>query len=255
MPAAPPDPIITLTSDFGTRDSYVAQMKAVLLRHCPRARLIDITHEIAPQDIVAGSITLERAVYAFPPGTIHLAVIDPGVGGERKLLISNIARQTVVCPDNGLITWASRRLGPAQTFELTWRPASSSNTFHGRDIMAPAAGKIAAGMRLRNLSRPLAGPVLLNLDLSTTGVGQVIHIDHFGNATTNLPGPLTGASTVHVRGKRLGALRRTYSEVLRGKPLALVGSSGLIEVAVREGSAAEKLKLKIGDEVRLVRAT
>jgi len=251
MPAAAHDPIITLLSDFGTRDSYVAEMKAVLLRNCRSARLIDITHEIAAHDIVAGSIALERALHAFPPRTVHLAVVDPGVGGERVLLICTIAKQTVVCPDNGLITWPCRRLGKAQTFELTWRPASSSNTFHGRDIMAPAAGRIAAGKRLRTLARPFAEPVLLNLAPSTTDVGQVIHIDHFGNATTNIPWKAAGETMVRVKGKLLGPLRRTYSDVARGEPVALIGSSGLIEVAIREGSAAQSLQLKVGDEVRL----
>jgi S-adenosylmethionine hydrolase len=243
---------MTLTSDFGTKDSYVAEMKAVLLRHCPRARLIDVTHEISPQDIVAGSIALERALHAFPPRTIHLAVVDPGVGGNRKLLICMIAKQTVVCPDNGLMTWPCRRLGPAKTLEITWLPAHFSSTFHGRDIMAPAAGMIAAGKRPGALGRPLAAPAILDLAPSKTGVGQAIHVDHFGNVTTNIPGPFAQGTFVRVNGKFLGPVRVTYSDVARGKPLALIGSSGLLELAVREGSAAKKLRLKVGSEVRIV---
>jgi S-adenosylmethionine hydrolase len=252
MPAASPGPLITLTSDFGTKDSYVAEMKAVLLRHCPVARLIDITHEISPGDIVAGSIALERALHAFPPRTIHLAVVDPGVGGNRKLLICMIAGQTVVCPDNGLVTWSFRRLGQAKTLELTWRPAHSSSTFHGRDIMAPVAGMIAKGKRPGALGRPLEAPVILDLAPSTTEVGQAIHVDHFGNVTTNIPGPFAQGSVVRANGKSLGPVRMTYSDVPRGKPLALIGSSGLLELAVREGSAAKKLNLRVGDEVRVV---
>ena len=106
MAASALSPIVTLTSDFGTSDSYVAEMKGVLLHRCPRARLVDVTHEIPPHDIVAGSLALERALSIFPPGTIHLAVVDPGVGGSRKLIVCTVAKQTVICPDNGLITWA-----------------------------------------------------------------------------------------------------------------------------------------------------
>src|SRR5438128_8242118 len=115
-------PIITLTSDFGLVDSYVAAMKAVLIRHCPDARLIDVTHHVPRHDILCGAITLERAVDGFPPGTVHLAVIDPGVGTDRRILVARINQQTIVCPDNGLITWAWRRRGAGQAYELTWRP-------------------------------------------------------------------------------------------------------------------------------------
>jgi S-adenosylmethionine hydrolase len=252
MPARSSSPIITLTSDFGTSDSYVAQMKGVLLRYCPTARLVDVTHEIPAYDLVAGSLALERALASFPPGTLHLAVVDPGVGGKRKLLVATIAKQTVVCPDNGLITWAWHTLGPGKAFELTWRPAKFSATFHGRDIMAPAVGMLATGRKLRDLASPLADPVLLDLVPSDSGLGRVLHIDHFGNATTNIPGELADGKAVRIKGKSLGTLRATYSDVLVGSPLALIGSSGLLEIALREGSAAAKLKLKVGDKVRLV---
>src|SRR5687767_2870099 len=140
-------PIVTLTSDFGTVDFYAAAMKAVLLRACPEARLIDVTHGVPRHDILCGAITLERAVDGFPPGTTHLAVVDPGVGTGRHLLVAEIKGQRVVCPDNGLITWAWRRhgAGEARAWQLTWRPQrTASDTFHGRDIMAPAAGMLAA---------------------------------------------------------------------------------------------------------------
>src|SRR5437762_6102280 len=112
-------PIITLTTDFGLSDYYVAAMKAVLIHHCPEARLIDVTHQVPRHDILCGSITLERAVDGFPPGTVHLAVIDPGVGTDRRILVARLNDQMVVCPDNGLITWTWRRLGPGASYELT----------------------------------------------------------------------------------------------------------------------------------------
>src|SRR5689334_11939661 len=144
-----PRPIITLTSDFGLADSYVAAMKAAIIKHCPQARLIDVTHNVPRHDILCGSITLERAVDGFPAGTIHLAVIDPGVGSDRRLIVTNVSGHTIVCPDNGLITWTLRVHGTAlddrkpgisgaaanarvSSFrEITWRPRNLSSTFHG----------------------------------------------------------------------------------------------------------------------------
>jgi S-adenosyl-L-methionine hydrolase (adenosine-forming) len=219
--------IITLTTDFGLSDSYVAVMKAAVLRHAPRALLIDVTHQVPRHDILCGSITLERAIDGFPSGTVHLAVVDPGVGANRRIIVAQINRQTIVCPDNGLITWAWHLHGGGNVHELTWRPRKSSSTFHGRDIMGPAAGGDARR-------------------------GRVIHVDHFGNATTNISHGALRAFTVRnirVRGRTVGKLRRTYWDVAPGKPLALIGSAGLLEIAVRDGSAARDLKLKVGDEV------
>src|SRR6478735_11498157 len=126
--SARPRPIVTLLTDFGTRDYYVAAMKAVLIRHCPDVRLIDVTHAVPRHDILCGSITLERAVDGFPPGTVHLAVVDPGVGTDRRLIVTRLKDQFIVCPDNGLITWPWRRLGPGESHVITAWPASSSNT-------------------------------------------------------------------------------------------------------------------------------
>jgi S-adenosylmethionine hydrolase len=248
-------PIITLTTDFGLTDSYVAAMKAVLLRHCPDATLIDVTHNVPRHDVLCGAITLERAIDGFPSETVHLAVVDPGVGTDRRILIAELNGSTVVCPDNGLITWAWRlHLGGA-AHELIWRPANHSNTFHGRDIMAPVAGMIAAGTSLEKLSRSMSAPILLHVGPSVNGArGEVIQIDHFGNATTNIPYERIRsllARTIRVRNRSVGKLRRTYQDVAPGKPLALIGSSGLLEIAVRDGSASDDLKIKVGDEVQV----
>jgi S-adenosylmethionine hydrolase len=249
-------PIITLTSDFGVRDFYVAAMKAVLVRACPAVRLIDVTHEVPRHDILCGSITLERAVDGFPRRTIHLAIVDPGVGTDRRILIVEINRQIVVCPDNGLITWAWRRMGPGVAYELIWRPPTSSNTFHGRDVMAPAAAMLACGRRIQSIARPVDDPELLAIvpAEASAKAATIIHLDHFGNATTNLHHEMAAklrGGVVKVRGHTVGKVRRTYWDVAPGKPIALIGSSGLLEIAVRDGSAARKLKLKVGDEVRV----
>jgi S-adenosyl-L-methionine hydrolase (adenosine-forming) len=247
-------PIITLTSDFGLEDYYVAAMKAVLLTSLPDAQLIDVTHQIPPQDILAGAIALERAISVFPPGTVHLAVVDPGVGTGRRLLIAHIRTQWVICPDNGLITWAWRRQGGGACYELTWRPVRSSATFHGRDVMAPAAGMLAAGRPVEQIARPLADPVLLDIAPAdpSSDRGRIIHLDHFGNATTNVPAdhPRLAAGAVRV-GDLLLPLHRTYQDVSPGAPLALIGSSDLLEIAVRDGSAVRELKLDVGEWVQL----
>jgi S-adenosylmethionine hydrolase len=250
-----PRPIVTLTSDFGTSDFYVAAMKAVLIRHCADIRLIDVTHAVPRHDVLCGSITLERAVDGFPPGTIHLAVVDPGVGTDRRLLVTELKGQFIICPDNGLITWPWRRLGPGKAHELTWRPSHSSNTFHGRDVMAPVAGMLADGKSLRAVSHPINDPVLLDITpAGVAGFGRVIHIDHFGNATTNVLHHdlrTRDVRQVTVRGRKVGKIRRTYWDVAPGKPLALIGSSGLLEIAVRDGSAAADMKIRVGDEVQV----
>lgn len=229
-------------------------MKAALVRGCPDVRMIDVTHHVPRHDILCGSITLERAVDGFPPGTVHLAVIDPGVGTDRRIILAQINRQTIVCPDNGLITWPWRRLGPGKAHELTWRPDRSSTTFHGRDIMAPAAAMLASGAGIQDIARPIADPILLDIapirDASTNP--RIIHIDVFGNATTNMDHDVARSladKRFRVKAHQLGPLHRTYWDVAPGKPLALIGSSGLLEIAVRDGSAAELLDLKVGDEV------
>jgi S-adenosyl-L-methionine hydrolase (adenosine-forming) len=246
-----PIPIVTLTTDFGLDDWYVAAMKAVLLSHAPAARLVDVTHTIPPGDVVKASITLERAIASFPPATIHLAILDPTVGSPRRALVVRIHQQLVVCPDNGLITWAARRQGPFDAFEIIWKPPAQSNTFHGRDLFAPVAGMLASFRAILDLAKPVPNAILLDLHPSPGPEGQIIHIDRFGNATTNIP-----ASAVHPNAQvRIGnltlPLRRTYSDVNPGQPLALIGSSNLLEIAVRDGSAAAELNLTTGASVSL----
>lgn len=273
-------PIITLTSDFGQEDYYVAAMKAVLLQLCPDAQLVDVTHHVPPQDVLNGSIILERAISSFPAGTTHLAVVDPGVGTSRRMLVVEVRGQVVVCPDNGLITWALRRLQGAAELpkslasspglrpamrtrsvehvtvsELVWRPPLVSRVFHGRDIMAPAAGRIARGDPISTFTAPIHDPVLLNVAMAVHGrVGQIIHVDYFGNATSNIPQELLEREKVDrivARGQNVGPLRQKYADVATGEPLALIGSSGLLEIAVRDGSAARVLGLRIQDPVEL----
>lgn len=242
-------PIITLLTDFGLRDSYVAEMKAAVYTRCPDATVVDITHQVPPQNITAGGLQLERAVRAFPAGTIHVAVIDPGVGTSRRLLCCHVAGQTLFVPDNGLVSWTHWRLGPVEANELRWRPAQESATFHGRDILAPAAAMLATNTLPFDAIGP-ANEITLSGPKPATALSEAvaIDIDIFGNVVTNVFGDLvkpglTACGSV--------PLHRTYGDVPRGQPLALIGSSGLLEIAVHAGNAAEMLGLKIGDKVPL----
>ncbi len=252
--------VITLLSDFGLRDTYVAQMKGVILSLNPAARLIDITHEVAPGAVLEGALALESAAPWFPPGTVHLAVVDPGVGSARTALAAAAGGHFFVGPDNGLFSLVLAADPSPRLFrlreELVGAPKKSA-TFHGRDLFAPAAALLALGRPLEELGEPLSECVRLSLPEPRPvpgGLeGEVIHIDRFGNCVTNLrPAHLEGRGVAGVAaGGWRGALRRTYADVAEGECLALWGSSGRLEVACRGGSAAQRLGLSVGDAVSL----
>ncbi|MFT3789093.1 MAG: SAM-dependent chlorinase/fluorinase [Tepidisphaeraceae bacterium] len=246
-----PRPIVTFTTDFGTTDAYAAQMKGAVLARCSEVQLVDVTHQVPPQDVIAGSFALERAVATFPAGTIHLAVVDPGVGTNRRLIIVSANNQTVICPDNGIITW-TYRLHRTVARELTWRPKQSSNTFHGRDVIAPVAGMLAAGETLDSVAGEEVHPILAPIDVAVGPVGQIISFDHYGNAITNLRRPIDLPTHVMINQHSIGPLRTSYGSVEEFAPLAYVGNAELIEVGIRNGSARESLQLNVGDEVSLV---
>jgi S-adenosyl-L-methionine hydrolase (adenosine-forming) len=238
--------IVSLLSDFGDVDVYVGQMKAVLLAADPSAQLVDLTHHVPPQDVRAGAFLLQQAVPWFPRGTIHLAVVDPGVGTLRRPVVAETADGFFVGPDNGLLTLAARHVVRSVVLPV---PAGASATFHGRDVFAPAAGRLAAGAPVASLGRPagklqkLDWPRPRRRGLSVSG--EVVHVDRFGNLITNLTAP-AGRFELTAGDFRTDQLQRTYGQVRRGAPLALVGSHGLVEIAVRDGSAAEVLRLGRG---------
>lgn len=246
--------VITLLTDFGTADGYVGEMKGVLLAGAPEATLVDITHEIPAQDIEAARLTLARVWRRFPPGTVHLVVVDPGVGTDRAALAVASDERFLVGPDNGVLSPALLIAG-ARVVELEV-PSKASATFHGRDMFAPAAARLASGAAIDTLGSPMTQPRIRRTpEPRRTGdgalLGEVISIDRFGNAITNLVGLRTG--TVEAAGLSL-SLRRTYGEAPVGAPIAIVGSSGLIELAVRDGNAARVLRLTRGSAV-VYRAT
>ena len=250
--------VVTLTTDFGLRDPYVAEMKGVMLGLAPEVRLVDITHGVDAHDVVGAALALEAAVPFFPPGTIHLAVVNPGVGTARRGLVVAAGDATFVAPDNGLLTPVLAR-GAWRAFELTTtalRLPRVSRTFHGRDVFAPAAAHLARGVAPERFGPAVADPVVVPWP-EVRGVGgavagAVLHVDRFGNLITSIAAEaverLGSAASIHIAGRRL-PLVGTYADLPRGAAGALIGSSNRLEVAVREGSAASVLKARRGTPV------
>ena len=257
-------PCIALLTDFGTRDWYAAAMRGVILSYCPSARILDITHEVPPQDIVAGALTLAAAAPWFPRGTVFAAVVDPGVGGDRALVAARADGRYFVGPDNGLLALALAKAERVALIRLTnrryWR-RSVSQTFHGRDIMAPVAAHLANGVPLARLGVALKRLTPLEMPVpqrhGRTVRGQILHIDTFGNLITNLPAALLvrrdAAAHASLRYQRHAV--RMVSSYAAGRPqelIAIVNSQELIELAIREGSAAWTFNAKRGDAVELI---
>jgi S-adenosylmethionine hydrolase len=242
--------IITLLTDFGTADGYVAEIKGVLLSGAPHATLVDLTHDIPPQDIEAARLTLARSWQRFPEGTVHIVVVDPGVGSARAALAVESRNRFLLGPDNGVLSPALLA-GGADVVSLPIPPYASA-TFHGRDVFAPAAARLAAGERLGRLGAPFDDAVVRRTpDTKRRAddgaiVGQVLTVDRFGNLVSNIGARVGG--TVQIGGSDVPVCR-TYSDVAEGALVALAGSSGFLEVAVRGGSAAAALRARRGDAV------
>ncbi len=246
--------LITLLTDFGTADGYVAEMKGVILSTAPEATLVDLSHDVPPQDVELARLAVARYWHRFPAGTVHLVVVDPGVGSAREALAVESDGRVLVGPDNGVLSPALLR-PDAQCVALRV-PADASPTFHGRDVFAPAAAAIAQGRQPADLGVPFASPVVRRtkepVRLPDGSIaGEVIAIDRFGNAITNILGAHAGRVEA---GGRFVHVVRSYAEVPAGSPLAHAGSSGLLEIAVRDGHAARELELTRGATVIFRRA-
>lgn len=229
-------PIITLTTDFGLRDPFVAEVKAVILRECPQATIVDITHQVEPHDVMEAALALARSARWFPEATVHLAVVDPGVGSERAAVACRSRHHFFVGPDNGVLSLAAG--SPDACHRLAFDPSRVAPTFHGRDVFAPAGAALASGRPLHQL-----GPAHRLSRLALPKDPRVLGADRYGNLclsvrTADLP---DGAHGVVVEGLDPAPIGRTYADVPSGSLIAYGGSAGLIEVAVRDGSAAARL--------------
>jgi S-adenosyl-L-methionine hydrolase (adenosine-forming) len=257
-----PNPIITLTTDFGEESPYVAAMKGVTLGVNPAGRLLDLTHQVPPQDVRYAAFFLAGAVPYFPAGTIHVAVVDPGVGSERAVLYVEAGEQRLLVPDNGCWTSLLKPGSPApRVIRLAepryWRQPVSA-TFHGRDIFAPVAGHVSLGLDPAELGPAVTEWVQLpeppppRPGMNSLS-GEVVFVDHFGNLITNIPADKLQPPDVLSVGKRTfrTAFRwvRTYAEANPGRLVALASSNGMLEVAVVQGNAARKLKAGVGTPV------
>jgi S-adenosylmethionine hydrolase len=259
-----PRGLITLLTDFGLDDAYVGIMKGVILRINPDIRVVDLTHSVPPQQILAGALMLRNAVGFFPDGTIHLAVVDPGVGSARRPLVIETDRGFLVGPDNGVLYPAAVVMGHPRARLLAneqffLHPVSQ--TFHARDIFAPVGAHLASGVTPAAMGPVLDSMVEIELPMprrsGTTVAGEVVHVDHFGNLVTNIgpdavPRFPAQPVCVSINGTPIGTLLATYSAVPEGGALALLGSWGTVEIAVRNGSAAKIFAAGPGTPVTVV---
>ncbi|HEY2900897.1 MAG TPA: SAM-dependent chlorinase/fluorinase [Polyangia bacterium] len=260
-------PIVTFTTDFGFSDGYVAAMKGVVLSLAPQTTLVDVAHGIAAQDVAAGAVALAQAAPLFPPGTIHIAVVDPGVGSPRAGVVIEAGGSFFIGPDNGVLSLAAAP--PRRAFRIeapAFRRAQVSPTFHGRDIFAPAAGRLAAGASAADAGPAL--PEIVQLDAPTLRhlgdhvEGSIIHVDAFGNLISSITGEVlrlaAGGPNADVEveleggeGRFHPVLARTFSDVEPNRLVAYIGSGGQLEIALRNGSAARLTGAARGSPVRL----
>jgi S-adenosylmethionine hydrolase len=271
--------LIGLLTDFGMSDAYVGAMKGVILSIAPSAQIVDITHAIQPQNIRQAALTLKSVYRYFPKGTIFVVVVDPGVGSARRPIAVRAGDFTFIAPDNGVLSYTLAEIGDYEVVTLqnpAYRLAEPSSTFHGRDIFAPAAAHLAAGVDFHSLGLSIDGAVMLDrpmLRMNDRQIrGEVTHIDHFGNIVTSIgefrwtaPNALSltlsasdgvvsvsaDRSSVAIGAVKLTGIKRTYSEAEPGVLLALIGSSGYLEIAINQGNAARRLNAEIRDLVTL----
>ena len=256
--------IITLTTDFGTTDIFVGVMKGVILNINPDAQIIDITHDIKPQNVYAGAFLLNSAYHYFPPGTIHVGVIDPGVGSARRAIAVETEQYYFVIPDNGLLSYVLCKEKIRRAVNLTnpkYFLPQVSDTFHGRDIFAPVAAHISRGVSLNSLGEQITDIVQIPISTPDTSeseiIGHILYIDRFGNLITNISHELFESVrrernfTIFVKDRQIQRICRAYAESSVGELLGIFSSFGNLEIAISEGNAAEILRVKIGNPIKI----
>jgi hypothetical protein len=256
-------PLLTLLTDFGDRDVYVGVMKGVIAQINPVLAVVDLTHQIPPQSIATARFCLMNAYPYFPIGTVHVAVVDPGVGGKRRAIAVEFAQGFLVGPDNGIFSGVLSQSPAITAVELTnlnyWRTPQPSRTFHGRDIFAPVGANLASGVPLKHLGQEIDPATLAQLDVgvyhqTTTGAtGCIQYIDSFGNLVTNIPGNYVQGKTwcVQAAGLTIPGCE-TYSDVKLGEAIAIIGSHGWIEIAINSGNAHSQLQINLQDTLEMI---
>lgn len=257
-----PEKIITLTTDFGYEDGYVGVVKGVILRICPEARTVDLSHEIQPWNISAASWIVSNSYSYFPKGTVHVAVVDPGVGSKRRFLLLEANGYYFIGPDNGIFSGIlAKAETPVRAFELTqseyWLPELSSS-FHARDVFAPVSAHFVAGVPVEKLGEEITLESLVHLPAREPKTkegrleGSVVYVDRFGNLITNIKRDSVKMASLCQVGKRsIGRIGHTYGSAEQGAPVAFVGSHGFLEIAVSQGRADEKLDAGVNTPVIL----
>lgn len=258
--------IITFLTDFGIKSGYVAQMKGVVSSISPDVRIIDITHEITPHDIHEGAFVLQTTVPYYPIGTVHIGVVDPGVGTDRKGIMITTKSHVLIGPDNGLLMPAAHFLGDFTVYEITnkeYMLDTISNTFHGRDVFAPVAAHILKGIPFEKIGRKTAK--FINLDFGRGEItgneasGKIVYIDRFGNIITNINGSgikkvlnFDKKIKVFIKGKKREIIFvKSYNFVKKGQLLATIGSSNYLEISINQGNAALKLGIKPEEKLKI----
>lgn len=258
-------PVITLTTDFGMKDGFVGTMKGVILGICPKVQIVDISHDIASQNVKEGAITLWRAYSFFSAGTIHVAVVDPGVGTKRRAIACMIDGHYFIGPDNGIFTpiirETSKRNGKMVFVELTnskYFLINPTNTFHGRDIFSPVSAHLAKGARFADLGPTISDPMMLPWTgpekVKNGWLAHISYIDKFGNCTTDFPALEISKSrqvVIHVNGKEIRGLSISYGHQKPGELIALIDSEGYLELAVVNGNAAKYIRAHVDDSVEI----
>lgn len=260
--------VITLLTDFGLRDGYPAVMKGVIYQIAPDVRIVDVSHFVRPQNIIEGGLILDRTYPFFPAGTIHVVVVDPGVGTKRRPIAAHLGDQFYVCPDNGLLTLpleaAERSGAPVEIVHLNqprfWLK-NVSNVFHGRDIFSPAAAHLANGVALQEMGDLISDPLRVHppqpVPIGNGWRGEITAIDHFGNLSTNFPASLVAGLGdglgVAIGGQVISGLVKTFGERNIGDLVAFIDSDDMLAIAVVNGSAAQRLDPKIGDPVEVIK--
>lgn len=253
--------IITLTTDFGTKDGYAAQMTGVILSICPQAHLVDVTHDIQPYSVIEGALVLKGVSRYFPEGTIHVGVVDPGVGSARRCIALKVDNRFYVGPDNGLFSLIFQSAQEWEGREIT-NPAflipGPHPTFHGRDVFAPAAAHLCAGEPFESMGPPIQDPVRLDLprpvQASEGILGEIICVDRFGNLTSNIPASMLARTvrSIETGNVRIDGIHRFFGEVAEGQPVALINSFGFLEIAVNKRDASRELALATGESVKVL---